>query len=176
LVDVDIRTSRIADIFGLNSRDGVTNVLHDNVPTRDVCQKHRGLPLTIVPAGSVPCPNPDIIATARFRAMIDEIKEQHDLVILDSPPVLAVSDPLVTVKSADATLLAVEAQNIPKPFIEQAIKVLRSVDAHLVGVVLNKTDDSNVSSGYSYGINQPNQHSHRKLPKKRGSLIARQFS
>jgi Mrp family chromosome partitioning ATPase len=82
--------------------------------------------------------------------LIKDIARDHDLVILDSPPVLAVSDPLVIAKVADSTLLVVASQVTPKLAVEQAMKALLIAKAPLVGVVLNKANLSRAGR-YSYG-------------------------
>ncbi len=155
LIDLDIRSSSVTDLFRLQNSDGVTNVLQGDMPSSNVCQKHRTLPLTIIPSGSAPSPRPDIISSQRLGEMVRDVARDHELVILDTPPVLAASDALFTAKLADATLLIVEAQNTPKPVVVQAVKALRAANAKLVGAVLNKAKPvrrGDYSSGYgAYG-------------------------
>ncbi len=150
LIDADVRRPSISSLFRLQNCQGLTDILQDDFPSRDAIQRHRGMPLSIIAAGTVACPDPDTIASPRFAALIKDIARDHDLIILDSPPVFAVSDPLVVAKVADATLLVVEARATPKPAVDQVVKALQAANAPLVGAVLNKT---NLSSGgrYSYG-------------------------
>jgi capsular exopolysaccharide synthesis family protein len=148
LIDADVRRPSISNLFGLQNCLGLTDVLQDNVPYRDVIQRHRGLPLNIIAAGTVPNPAPDIIASHLFAELVEHLAEDHDLVILDSAPVLAVSDPLVIAKVAEATLLVIESRVTPKLAVDHALKALRIAKAPLMGVVLNKAD---LSRSRQYG-------------------------
>jgi capsular exopolysaccharide synthesis family protein len=150
LIEADVRRPSISGLFGLQDCLGLTDILQDNVPYRDAVQKHRGLPLSIITAGTVPSPAPDIVASQSFADLIRQVAREHDLVILDSPPVLAVSDPLVIAKVVDATVLVVESRATPQLAVDHALKALRVARAPLVGVVLNKADLSRASQ-YSYG-------------------------
>ncbi len=151
LVDADIRRPSISKLFELQDSLGLTDVLQDGVPYRDVIQKHRGLPLSIICAGSVPSPAPDIIASPRFADLVADLSRDHDVVILDSPPVLAVTDPLIIAKVADATLLVIGSGITPRLAVDHALKALRSANAPLAGVVLNKANLSRTHS-YAYGV------------------------
>jgi polysaccharide biosynthesis transport protein len=150
LIDADVRRPSISKLFGLQNCMGLTDILQDSVPCRDVIQKHRGLPLSIITAGTAPNPVPDIVASQQFAELVRYLVSDHDLVILDSPPVLAVPDPLVIAKVADATLLVIKSRATPKLAVDHALKALRIAKAPLVGVVLNKVNLSRASQ-YSNG-------------------------
>lgn len=155
LVDLDIRNPSVANLFTMEDPVGVTDILEGDLPDSHARHMHRSLPLTIIPAGTISCPAPDIIASRQLRELIDNIGRDHELVILDSPPVLAVSDPLAICTIVDATLLVVESQGTPKPIVEQAVKALRAVQAPLVGTVFNKTDPSSAGQHpYGYGAHK----------------------
>jgi len=94
------------------------------------------------------------------------LSSAYSLVILDSPPVLPVSDALVIAKHADDTILVVQWRATARTLVEQAVKVLRTVNAPLVGVMLNKVDLSKLNHyeyGYRYG------YGHTKSEQARGS-------
>jgi polysaccharide biosynthesis transport protein len=164
LVDLDIRNPSVEDLFAMEHPVGITDILEGGIPITDARHMHRSLPLTIIPAGTISCPAPDIIASRRLKELIDNIGRDYELVILDSPPVLAVSDPLAICTIADATLLVVESQGTPKPVVEQAVKALRGAHAPLVGTVFNKTDPSDAGQHpYGYGGHKAYRPSPRKL-------------
>jgi polysaccharide biosynthesis transport protein len=164
LVDLDIRNPSVADLFAMENPVGVTDILEGGMPGSDARHMHRNLPLTIIPAGTISCPAPDIIASRQLREFIDSIRDDYELVILDSPPVLAVSDPLAICTIADATLLVIESEGTPKPIVEQAVKALRAAQAPLVGAVFNKTDPSDAGGHpYGYGAHKAYRPTPRKL-------------
>jgi capsular exopolysaccharide synthesis family protein len=155
LIDADVRTSSVSAMFGLRHEEGLSDILELGVPARSILQDRDDMPLAVLGAGSSLLPRPDIIDSKRFLTLLRELSESYSLIILDSPPVLPVSDALVLSKYADATILVVQWRATPKAVAEQAVKVLRTVNAALAGVMLNKIDLSKVSQyecGYSeYG-------------------------
>jgi Mrp family chromosome partitioning ATPase len=94
-----------------------------------------------------------MIGSPRFGAMIQKLANDFDLVVLDSPPILAVSDSVLIANVADATLFIIQWRTTPKDIVRQGIKVLRSNGATLAGVVFNKMDLSKAPQyeGSGYG-------------------------
>lgn len=150
LVDADVRFSTVSSMFGMRREEGLTDVLGRDVPWRSVTRDHPQLPMAIMGAGSALLPEPDAIGSTKFAALMRELSANYDLVVLDSPPVLAVSDALVLGRSADATILVVQWRGTPRDVVEQAVKTLRMVDAPLAGMMLNKIDLTRANT-YEYG-------------------------
>jgi len=142
LVDLDIRNSSVSHQFNLQASQGVVDVLQGNSLIGTTLQPIENLPLTVVAAGASSRLKPDTIGSPQFSAMIQHLANDFDLVILDSPPVLAVSDSVLISNVADATLFVVQWHATPKDIVKQGIKVLRSSRANLVGVVFNRIDMS----------------------------------
>lgn len=138
LVDVDLRNPSISELFSLQGAEGLIDVLRDNRSASEVRKAHRNLPLTIIPVGQNGSSSPDIIASRQLAGIIDDIGRDNELIILDAPPILAVSDPLVTGSVANATLLVVESGGTPGPIVEQAVRTLQGAGISLAGAVLNK--------------------------------------
>ncbi len=152
LVDADVRFSSVSTMFGMQRDEGLSDVLSGGIAWRSALRDHPQLPLTIIGSGSALLPEPDAIGSAKFAALMDELSRNFDLVILDSPPVLAVSDALVLGKCADATILVVQWRATARDLVDQAVKALRMVDAPLVGMMLNKIDLAKANQ-YEYGYN-----------------------
>ena len=154
LVDADVRFSAISKMFGIRREEGLSDVLSQGVPWRSVLREHPDLPLAILSAGSALLPEPDVIGSTRFAALMNELSKNFHLVILDSPPVLAVSDPLVLAGYADATVLVVQWRSTARDLVDQTVKALRMVNAPLAGIMLNKIDLAKVG-GYEYSYTRP---------------------
>jgi polysaccharide biosynthesis transport protein len=150
LVDADVRSAALSAMFGLRDEEGLAEVLQLGVPFRSVSRDIGNLPLTVIGAGSMLMSRPDVVDSSRMAALLRELTDNYSLVILDSPPVLAVSDALVLSKHADATVLVIQWQSTTRDLVDSAVKMLRSVAAPLVGVMLNKIDLSKVGQ-YEYG-------------------------
>jgi capsular exopolysaccharide synthesis family protein len=106
----------------------------------------------------VPCgtasPHPsELLATPRLGELITSLEDEHDFVIVDTPPVLPIADARVVAGAVDATLLVVAAERSKVKDVHLATDLLRQVDAHLVGVVLNQVPTTRGRNhyGYSYG-------------------------
>jgi Mrp family chromosome partitioning ATPase len=134
----------VSNLFDLPLSDGLVDVLEGHAMVGAAMQSFPRLPLKVVSAGSSAQLNPDTIFSPQFGAMIQELAGNFDMVILDSPPILAVSDSVLISNVADATLLVVQWNTTPRDIVSQGVKVLRSNGAQLVGVVLNKVDFSKV--------------------------------
>lgn len=164
LVDVDVRNPSISELFSLQGSDGLMEILQDQRPAGAIRHTHRDLPLTIIPAGQNVSACPDIIASRQLAGLIEDIKQDNELVILDTPPILSVSDSLVTGNVADTTLLVVEFSHTPEPVVEQAVKILQAAAVPLAGAVINKVSPSRSGRRlYGYGSYGCYQSSRQKL-------------
>ncbi len=172
LIDVDLRSSSLSAMFDLRGKEGLADILELNKPYRSVIRELDDMPLAVIGAGSAFLPRPDMVNSKRFEALLRDLTQHYGLVILDTPPVLPVSDALVIAKHADATILVVEWRATTKKLAEQAVKVLRTINAPLVGVMLNKVDVSKVGLyeyGYGYGYHYGQNGSRRDRGKSRRS-------
>lgn len=152
LVDLDVRNPSVSQLFSLQASEGLMELLQDNRRPGDIRNSHRSLPLTIIPVGQSVSARPDIIASRQLSGLVEEFRRDNELVILDTPPILAVSDPLVTGNVADTTLLVVKSGDTPKPLVEHAVRTLLSGGVAVAGAVLNRV--SPTRSGrqlYGYG-------------------------
>lgn len=153
LIEADIRRPSIDGMFQIEKLKGLLDVLCDDLPLDVAVQRHRGLPLSILTAGNRACVDPDILSSRRFADLVQEVARDHELVLLDCPPVLAASDPLAIAKVADETVLIVDAQRTPPSKVNQAVAGLHSIKARLHGVVMTKADPSLLYRfSYGYGV------------------------
>ncbi|MEM1030025.1 MAG: polysaccharide biosynthesis tyrosine autokinase [Myxococcota bacterium] len=150
LVDCDLRRPRIRRVFDVEATDGgLTSVLLGE--PLDQSTFETSVPgLTVLPAGPVP-PNPaELLHTERFKSLLDDLKGRFDRVILDSPPVVAVTDPTILSTLVDGCVLVVRANQTKKNLALHAVRSLRAVGDNVSGVVLNAVDFSRSEYAYSY--------------------------
>ncbi len=170
IVDADLRRPRMHEIFGLRPQDGLTGALLDGSPDGRL-QPVQQEGLKVLPAGELP-PNPaELLGSRRMRELLDLLSQQADVVLLDSPPLLPVTDAAVLAREVDGVLLLVDSGNTRRGAARQAIESLRQVGANVIGVVLNKV--ANGRDGYYYYYHY---HYHDQGTKKRGlhrSLLSR---
>jgi succinoglycan biosynthesis transport protein ExoP len=151
VVGCDLRRPRLQDFFGLPNKEGFTSVLIGEVPLANAIQAvpdHRRL--RIVTAGPLP-PNPsELLSTARTEQALHAMRDSADIVLVDSPPVLPVTDAAVLSHWVDATVLVVSVGQTSRRELKRSIEQLRQVDATIVGIVLNGVPSTEGRYGYGY--------------------------
>lgn len=153
VVDADLRKPRLHVFFDLPVEPGLTNAIlgqQTSVEVGHVLERDAGS-LTALASGPLPPGPSELLGSARTAAILDELKELSDLVIVDSAPVLPVADALVLARQVDATLLVTNAARTAVPELQDAVERLRQVDARIVGTVLNQVQRRRGSDGYGYG-------------------------
>ena len=156
MVSCDLRKPRLGQFFGIDERRGLTTAILGEDIIENLVQQAPGTEnLWVLPSGPPP-PNPaELLLTKRFEHVLGELARRFDRVILDSPPIQAVTDAVVLSKDVDATLLIVAAFRTSSGDLARAREKLAQVDARLVGVVLNEA--TKLGSGY-YGGTYGSRH------------------
>ena len=141
LIDADLRRSSLAKSLGMPPHSaGLTNVVANSVELKSCIFRDEKCGISILPAGQL-SPNPlELIASTKFRALLTELSEQFDHIILDTPPTQAVSDALVMGSIADAVVYVVKAGSTSINSIKSGLSRLRYANANVIGIVLNQVD------------------------------------
>jgi succinoglycan biosynthesis transport protein ExoP len=145
LVDCDLRRPRLHKLFGRDLSEGVTTGLL-NPGALDGAITATEVPnLSVLPAGPLP-PNPaDLVQSEAFVRLISDLKQRFDRVVIDSPPINLVTDPVILSTRVDATLLVLRVKRTKRDAARRALRALRDVGATCPGFVLNAA-----SSGEQY--------------------------
>jgi polysaccharide biosynthesis transport protein len=151
MVDCDLRRPRLHDFFGADNAVGFTSVLLGDAPLTNALQAaNDNERLWVLPSGPVP-PNPsELLASARAREVFEALRAQADVVIVDTPPVLPVTDPAVLSAMVDGVLIVSTAGQTTRHEVSRAVEILRQVDAPLIGAVLNNVGTDGEYGGYGY--------------------------
>jgi len=151
LVDADLRRPRIHEFFGLDHEVGFTSILLGDSTVADAMQQVPGVPrLYLLASGPIP-PNPsEMLASERAGELLKSLAKHADVVLIDCPPVLPVTDATVLAHRIDASLLVVNAGNTKQASLRRAVELLRQVESPLVGIVINGVSDG-AAYGYGYG-------------------------
>jgi succinoglycan biosynthesis transport protein ExoP len=149
LIDSDMRRPRLHRAFGVPNEVGLSTAIVGEA-SLDGCIKTTEVPgLSLLPCGPIP-PNPaEMLHAERFKEILASLAQRFDLVIFDSPPVAAVADAAVLSTLVDGTLLVVKAGKTTQEMARRAVAALASLNAPIVGAILNDLDlDSREYGGY----------------------------
>lgn len=150
LIDADLRRPTLAQYLGLEGGVGLTTVLIGRAKVDDVVQQLGTKGLFVLPAGQIP-PNPsELLGSKAMTALLADLSETYDMVLLDSAPLLPVTDGLILSKSVGGTLVVVGAERTNKSQLHDSLESLATVGANVMGVVLNKTARRDTSSYVYY--------------------------
>ena len=150
LVDADLRRPSLHHAFGLGNDVGLSSLINGEASIDQVAQPTPQPGLSIISSGPRP-PNPaELLGSPHCRAALDRLNDAFDLVIIDSPPVVAVTDAVVLATEVDGVILVIKSFKVARDLVLQAKRQLVDVDARLIGVILNNFDIQRKSYGYYY--------------------------
>ena len=151
IVDADMRKPRLHKVFGVESEIGLSSVLLGEATLDDVILPTHVADLYIIPCGKVPENPAELLQSDRFREVVAELGERFGMVVFDSPPVVPVTDAAIIGAAVDGVVLVARFGTTRREMIGRAVDLLRSVNANLLGVVLNAIDiEGRRRSGYYY--------------------------
>jgi capsular exopolysaccharide synthesis family protein len=154
LIDADFRRPRQHKIFGDTGALGLVSVLTGAADLKDALRQTTVPNLTLLPCGPRPSNPAELLTSAAFQEMLDWLKEHFDYVLIDTPPLLAVSDPSIVAPRVDGVLLTIRISRNGRPHAERAKELLSTLNARVIGVVVNGISKRG-KTGYdkSYGYN-----------------------
>jgi capsular exopolysaccharide synthesis family protein len=149
LIDADLRRPKAHEIFEISQEPGLSNLLVGNAKANEAVRKSGVAGLWLIPSGRMP-PNPaELLGSQRLRDFLASLKDHFDWVIIDSPPVMAVTDAALVAHSATGVVFVVGAEMTSRHAAKTAIDQLQQVDARFVGAVLNRVNLEKNSYYYS---------------------------
>ncbi|MFC8799083.1 polysaccharide biosynthesis tyrosine autokinase [Streptomyces griseoincarnatus] len=150
LIDADLRRPSIANYLGIEGSVGLTTVLIHRAELQDVIQPWGSAGLFVVPSGAIP-PNPaELVGSRAMAKLIEQVREQYDYVIIDTPPLLPVTDAALIAKMTNGALMVTGSGLVRRDQLLQSLGNMSSVNARVLGVVLNKMKWED-TGGYRYG-------------------------
>ena len=151
LIECDLRRPLIAKRLGLDDAVGTTNVLVGKVVWRNAMQEYGDTGLSVMACGPIP-PNPsELLQSQAMEKLIDELREQFDVLLLDAPPLLPVTDAALLGARADGVLVVVRHGRTTRDQLDHGLERVDAVDATCVGVVVNLAPATKSGRGYGYG-------------------------
>ena len=152
VIDCDLRRPQISDNFGVSDSDGLTKVLNGDCEPGDACHATPVENLFVMPSGETPANPAEALTLGEMQRLLSLLRQKFDYIILDSPPLLVVTDPSILASMADAVLMTMRIRRKSRQNAKESLNVLRAVNAKVLGVLINNSDEAGSSDGYrGYG-------------------------
>jgi succinoglycan biosynthesis transport protein ExoP len=150
LIDADFRRPHIHYKFGMTNRVGLSDMFLPNPPVQ-VVRTVKGSSLAVITSGALP-PNPtDLLTSRKMKQLLDLMGKRCELILLDTPPILSVTDGYALAPTMDGVILVVRPGVTKMGEFQQAVAKLRGVNAHILGVVFNRVSSrSRMFENYYY--------------------------
>jgi len=163
IVDTDLRRPSLHRLFRRPQQPGLVDILMNQADISDIIHTHileeqdnsgnviESNELALITSGTIP-PNPsELIASSRMQALINRLKQQYDVILFDTPPVIPVTDAVVLSTRVDGVLLVFSAENTSISAVKRTLSILAGVHAHILGTVLNNFETKHYYGKYHYG-------------------------
>lgn len=150
VLDCDLRRPNLHELFGVPNVSGLTSLMVDGGAIDTVVQESGIKNLEIITSGPRP-PNPsELLGSNRMEEILGQLRDRADYVLIDSPPIIAVTDAAVLASKVDAVILVISAGRTKRELARKARTLLQNVNANLIGVVLNNVKyDTKLHQYYS---------------------------
>jgi len=140
MIDADLRRPRLHTFFDINNSVGLTNFLTTDLQLEDVILQTPVDNLYFLPSGILPADAAGILNSRRMSELLQDVKQRFDLVLVDSPPILGVSDAAVLASEVDLTMIVVQHRKLPRNMLLRVKQAVENVGGVVIGVVLNNVD------------------------------------
>ena len=150
LIDADMRSPSVHADLGLQNTHGLSNYLAGGAKLEQLIQRASGEPFDVMSAGPQPPNAAELLRGDKLAELLKQLEERYDHVVIDSPPVMGLSDAPVIASHTGGTIFVLEVRGVKARMAELAIGRLRQARAHLLGTVLTKFDAKRAHLGYGY--------------------------
>ena len=151
LIDADMRKGSLNVPLGITRKNGLSDLILGTCSIQDATKEISSTNITFIPTGALPHNPSELLLHANFFRVLDKLKRHYDLIIFDSPPILAVTDAAIIARQASMVFLVIKSGLHPKRELEQSIKKFTQAGAHIKGFLINDLSISSHKYGYSYG-------------------------
>lgn len=150
LVDLDLRKPKVHRIYNVENKNGITDLLSNRVEIDKAIKTNKNLGFDVIPSGEKTSAVVNLIESKRMRALMSDLRDKYDYILIDSPPVINVSDALYISKFADGLIFAIAQSKTKRQLVKEATGLLRQNKINLIGTVITQLDMKKDVYGYGY--------------------------
>jgi Mrp family chromosome partitioning ATPase len=131
---------------------GLTNVLNGECQWQEACHATALGHLDVMPSGPIPANPAEALTLPEMAETLNELREHYDYIVIDTPPLLVVTDPSIVASMSDGVLMTLRVRRKSRVNAKEAVNILQSVGGNLIGCAINNSDEASSSDGYrGYG-------------------------
>jgi len=150
VIDADLRNPTQHKLFGIDNLEGLSIALLQDHDFKNNFRDTAVPGVMVLTGGPIP-PNPaELVGSKRMKRLIEEASEQYDVVLIDTPPIVAVTDAAIIAQEVDGVILVLASGEVNKEYAQRAKELLDKVGAKILGAVLNKVDMKTSEYYYYY--------------------------
>ncbi len=149
VVDADLRKPRIRQILGGSKAQGLVDYLAHQAEASEIVESSEIPNLSFISSGPIP-PNPaELLASSRMKELLEELSARYEYVVVDSPPLMAVTDAVILGNQVDGVILCVHGGRTPREVVQKAAALLRQAGVRTLGTLLNNVAERHTRGRYS---------------------------
>lgn len=150
LLDLDLRKPKMQRVFNVPNKDGLTDYLAGKISYENLIQHSESFGFDFIVAGEKTTAVVNVLESSKMKELLAKLRENYDYVLLDTPPVIAVSDALYVARNADGVIFIVAQGVAKKSLVKEAIQTLKTNNVHIIGTVLTQVNLKSGEYGYGY--------------------------
>ncbi len=150
LLDLDLRKPKMHRVFNAPNKNGLNDYLSDKISYDQLIKHSESFGFDYIITGEKTTAVVNVLESEKMKSLIAKLRETYDYVLLDTPPIIAVSDALYVSRNADGVIFIVAQGVAKKQLVKEAIQTLKNNNVHIIGTVLTQVDLKSGAYGYGY--------------------------
>lgn len=151
LIDLDLRKPKVHQIYNTDNTKGLTDVLTGRCKLDEAIKKDPKYGFHVLTSGEKPTTVTSVLESQKLKDLLDTLEKEYDVLLVDSPPVMNVSDPLFISKITDAVIFIISQSETKRGVIKESYGLLKQNNVKVLGAVVTQVDSKKSRYGYSYG-------------------------
>lgn len=151
LVDLDLRRPKVHRIYDVDNTKGITDILTERVELEESIKRNKKNGFDAITSGEKTDAVVNLLESNKMKELIEKLRKKYDYVLLDSPPVINVSDAIFISKLSDSIIFVLSQNKTKRGLVKEAVSLLKQNNCSILGIVVNQLDIKQTRYGYGYG-------------------------
>jgi protein-tyrosine kinase len=151
MVDLDLRKPKVHKIYDVENTIGITDILSERVDLEEAIKVNKNNGFHVITSGEKTSAVVNLLESNKMKELIEKLRKKYDYILLDSPPVINVSDAIYISRLSDSILFVLSQNRTKRGLVKEAINLLKQNNCNILGIVINQVDIKKTRYGYGYG-------------------------